>query len=131
VEELDSEKKEYWLETAEYDLDTAKAMLDTHRYLYVGFMCHQTVEKAFKSEIAKDGDMPPKVHNLNRLAEDGKLDADLNDDQKALIDILLPLNIEARYPSYRDQIAETLNEETCRDILKRTGELLTWIKNRP
>ncbi|MDR0854579.1 MAG: HEPN domain-containing protein [Clostridiales Family XIII bacterium] len=128
---MDNEKRQYWLEIADYDFETAKAMLITHRYLYVGFMCHQAIEKAFKSEIAKGGEMPPKVHNLNRLAEEGHLTSALSDEQEALIDILLPLNIEARYPSYKDRLAETLDEETCRNILERTEELLTWIKNRP
>ncbi len=41
-------KAAYWLDAAEYDLQTAKAMLETKRYLYVGFMCHQTIEKALK-----------------------------------------------------------------------------------
>lgn len=40
--------KEYWFDLAEYDLVTAKAMLDTKRYLYVGFMCHQSIEKNIK-----------------------------------------------------------------------------------
>jgi len=39
-------KVQYWQEMSEYDLATAKAMLQTGRYLYVGFMCHQAVEKA-------------------------------------------------------------------------------------
>jgi HEPN domain-containing protein len=39
----------YWAEIADYDLDTAEAMLATKRYLYVGFMCHQTIEKLLKA----------------------------------------------------------------------------------
>ena len=49
---MDNENKEkvsYWLDLAEYDLDTAKAMLKSRRYLYVGFMCHQVIEKALKA----------------------------------------------------------------------------------
>ena len=42
-------KAAYWLDGAEYDLQTAKAMLETRRFLYVGFMCHQAVEKALKA----------------------------------------------------------------------------------
>lgn len=42
-------KVEYRLELAEYDLETAKVMLEGRRYLYVGFMCHQVVEKALKA----------------------------------------------------------------------------------
>jgi len=35
----------YWIEISDYDLDTAEAMLESKRYLYVGFMCHQAIEK--------------------------------------------------------------------------------------
>ena len=62
-------KVKYWIDTAEYDLDTAQAMLDTGRYLYVGFLCHQTIEKCLKAVIAKGGLFPPKIHNLLNLAE--------------------------------------------------------------
>jgi predicted nucleotidyltransferase len=39
----------YWKTLAEYDADTAAAMLRTGRYVYVGFMCHQSVEKMLKA----------------------------------------------------------------------------------
>jgi HEPN domain-containing protein len=41
----DFSKSSYWDDMAEYDLETARAMQSTGRYLYVGFMCHQAVEK--------------------------------------------------------------------------------------
>ena len=41
----DYDKVAYWLEGSEYDFQTAHAMPETKRYLYVGFMCHQAVEK--------------------------------------------------------------------------------------
>lgn len=34
---------------SDYDFDTAKAMLETKRYLYVAFMCHQTIEEDTES----------------------------------------------------------------------------------
>lgn len=37
----------YWMDMSEYDIETAEAMLETKRYLYVGFMCHQTIEKSY------------------------------------------------------------------------------------
>lgn len=43
------EKVKYWIELSDYDLETAEAMLKSRRFLYVGFMCHQTIEKAFKA----------------------------------------------------------------------------------
>ena len=43
------EKIRYWVDISEYDLATAEAMLTTGRYLYVGFMCHQAIEKILKA----------------------------------------------------------------------------------
>ncbi|PZX17378.1 HEPN domain-containing protein [Breznakibacter xylanolyticus] len=51
-------KIKYWIDLSDYDLETAEAMLMSKRYLYVGFMCHQTIEKAFKAYFAK---MSPDV----------------------------------------------------------------------
>lgn len=43
------DKVTYWGEMSDYDFDTAGPMLETKRYLYVGFMCHQTIEKVLKA----------------------------------------------------------------------------------
>ena len=48
------DKVEYWLKLADYDIETAKAMLNGSRFLYVGFMCHQTIKKALKAVISRD-----------------------------------------------------------------------------
>ena len=65
-----NEKVQYWIEIAEYDLKTAKVMLDGKRFLYVGFMCHQVIEKMLKAyytfNIKK---VPPFIHNLPELAK--------------------------------------------------------------
>ena len=47
------EKIKYWIELSDYDIETADAVLQTKRYLYVGFMCHQTIEKIFKAVYTK------------------------------------------------------------------------------
>ena len=36
---------ENWVNLAEYDFETAKAMMNSGRYIYVAFMCQQTIEK--------------------------------------------------------------------------------------
>lgn len=43
------DRVKYWSDLSDYDFDTAKAMFTTGRWLYVGFMCHQTIEKIFKA----------------------------------------------------------------------------------
>lgn len=58
-------KVTYWVEMSDYDFDTAKAMLETKRYLYVAFMCHQTIEKILKAYWSSVLEEPPlKIHSL-------------------------------------------------------------------
>ncbi|MGN0635468.1 MAG: HEPN domain-containing protein [Acutalibacteraceae bacterium] len=124
-------KAAYWLELADYDLDTAAAMLETKRFLYVGFMCHQCIEKAIKAVIAASSEeMPPKVHNLLRLAEQCGLLDKMNDEQKNVLFILNPLNIESRYPSFKDNLLSQLDNKRCTEIISDTKELFTWIKQQ-
>ena len=125
-----SNKSTYWIDLAEYDMDTAKAMLQTGRYLYVGFMCHQTIEKALKAVIAKDSTTPPKIHGLMKLAQQGDVYDDMSEDQKDLLDTLDPLNIAARYPEQKAKLVAMLTPERCKTILAETEELLCWIKQR-
>ena len=128
-----SENIRYWFDLADYDFETAKAMLNTGRYLYVGFMCHQTIEKALKAVISCDceeGEIPPKIHDLGKLAVRSKLFDKMTDEQKIFIEFLNPLNIEARYPEYKKRLLEMLTHEKCEDIFAGTEALLCWIKEQ-
>ena len=116
---------------SDYDIDTAAAMLETGRYLYVGFMCHQTIEKALKAYWSANLDeIPLKIHTLSRLAETTGLDKELSEEDQDLIDILEPLNIEARYPSYKERLMKSLTHEYCINLLESTKRLQKWIKGR-
>ena len=102
-----NEKSVYWLNLADYDIETAKAMQISKRFLYVGFMCHQTIEKALKAVISnscKEWEIPPKIHDLSKLAVIAKLFDLMSETQRNFIDDLNPLNVEARYPEYKDEI---------------------------
>ena len=122
------DKIEYWTDLAKYDLETAKAMLGSKRYLYVGFMCHQTIEKILKAYYVKTKtDNPPYTHNLTLLAEKTGLYVNMTEEQKDFIDFLEPLNIEARYPMVKDKILQILTDEKCAELIKLTENELTWI----
>ena len=128
-----NENVAYWFDLADYDVASAKVMLDGGKYLYVGFMCHQTIEKALKAVIARDcaeGEIPPKIHHLQRLAENANLFVKMTEEQKNLIAQLNPLNIEARYPEYKDRIAEDLTHDVCQKLTTDTEGLLCWIKQQ-
>ena len=121
-------KVTYWIEMSDYDLETADAMLLTGRYLYVGFMCHQTIEKILKAYWTNClTEVPLKIHSLSRLAEKTELD---KEEQLDFIDKLEPLNIEARYPSYKERLMKSLTKEYCTGLLNQTKELQSWIKNK-
>ena len=63
-------KVQYWIDLAEYDIETAEAMFETKRFLYVGFMCHQVIEKSLKGYyVFVKNEIPDKIHNLLKLAK--------------------------------------------------------------
>jgi len=125
------DKVDYWLDLCEDDLLTAKALLDSNRLLHMGFFCNMIAEKAFKAAIAKNTDeMPPRIHDLQRLAVFGGVFDALSEMQLAVLDKLTPMQIQARYPEYKTRIEATLTVEYCEQLLDETEELLCWIKER-
>lgn len=121
----------YWLEMAEYDYQTAIAMLDAKRYLYVGFMLNQTIEKAFKGYyVLLKSEAPPFTHSLVKLSQKGNFYNDIPEQLKDVIDILEPLNIEARYPSHKARLLSELDEEFCKRLLENTEVLYKWLKEK-
>lgn len=80
---MDNDKVKYWIDLSDYDYDTADAMFRTGRWLYVGFMCHQCIEKIFKAYWSKKKSEPtPYSHNLINLAQSCGLGQLLNADAK-------------------------------------------------
>ena len=132
ISKLDkNDKVAYWLDLSSYDLKTAKVMLEGERFLYVGFMCHQVIEKALKGIISSvSPEQPPCTHNLTILAKSAGIYKLFNEDQLDLIDTLEPLNIQARYPISKERLLESLTKERCLIIYSKTEELLKWIKRR-
>lgn len=122
---------QYWMELADYDLETADAMFVTKRWLYVGFMCHQAIEKTLKAYWCKSQpENPPYVHNLLRLSQGSGLTEFMTEEQVLFISEMMPLNIEARYPSYKQELMKTLTEEYCKLMIERTKTFVQWIKER-
>ena len=125
-------KSVYWFESAEYDLQTARAMLETRRLLYVGFMCHQTIEKALKGVFVarKPEEELPYIHKLMRLANQAEIASEMSEEQLALLDKLSPLNIEARYPMHKAKLMESLTVERCKEMIQETEALFEWLKKK-
>lgn len=125
------ERVKYWLELVDYDLDTAETLYNGGRWLYVAFMCHQVIEKILKAYWTATQDIePPYTHNLERLANNCGLSEQMNDEQLHFIDVMVPMNIEARYPAYKEAISRRLTNDYCRSMIDKTKELQLWIRNK-
>ena len=125
------DKVKYWINIADYDLGTAEDLYNSSRWLYVAFMCHQAIEKTLKAFwCATREDDPPYIHHLANLAIRSGLYDQMTEEQQELIASLMPMNIEARYPEYKQKLAVNLNKATCRALIDETKQLQQWIKNK-
>lgn len=41
--------------------------------------------------------------------------------------MMVPMNIEARYPQYKKEVAAKLNKDICKYILEQTQRFHQWI----
>ena len=125
------EKVKYWIDLSDRDFETAKWVMKGGYHLHAGYMCHQAIEKILKGYFAKTKeDTPPFTHDLIGLAQKTDLFDLLTDEQKEFIRTLNPLNIEARYPEYKNKIAQMMTKETTQNILTKTKEIMQWIKRK-
>ncbi len=121
----------YWLDLAEYDLETAEVMFISKRYLYVGFMCHQTIEKTLKAIYSKKyNEVPPRIHNLARLLKLNNLGDEIPADLLEVLHQLNPLNIASRYPDEELDILKELTHEYTSEILDNTRRLFQWLTTK-
>jgi HEPN domain-containing protein len=125
------EKVKYWIDLSDRDLDTAEYLNMGGHNLYTGFMCHQAVEKILKGYFTKiKEDTPPFTHDVTGLAQKTGLYDLMSEQQKDFIEDLNPLNIEARYPEYKNKLSQTMTKETTQNILTNTKEFLQWTKQK-
>lgn len=136
------EKYEYGLEAAQYDLETAKAMLNTGRYIYVTFMCQQSIEKLIKGifQLYTDNE-PPMVHNIWNIIKLMKKDVNLeiyleiNAFDKKLLEYksffveLLAYYISGRYPSFKERITTSIDANRAERVLNKGIEAFLWLES--
>lgn len=116
-----------WIERADYDSETADAMFKTGRYLYVAFMCQQTVEKHLKAIIQeKTGQIPPYTHNLPLLYKLSGIN--LTTEQQEFLIILGNYYLNTRYLDFKQKLFENIDRNKAQDCLVKTRELIRCLK---
>ncbi|MEE9430172.1 MAG: HEPN domain-containing protein, partial [Melioribacteraceae bacterium] len=65
----------YWIDSAEHDLETAESLFNSHKNDWCLFIGHLVIEKILKATFVDNNknDIPPKTHNLVKLAELAKI----------------------------------------------------------
>ena len=117
-----------WMDQADYDLETARAMLQSKRLLYVLFCCQQAVEKALKGVVAyRTDELPPRTHNLTRLAELAGLQ--LNDEDSDFIARLSATYMQSRYPSGVAELSRSVNRELSELVLSQKERMIRWLRS--
>ena len=125
------EKVKYWVDLSDEDFRVAKGLLKLKHFLYVAFMCHQCIEKIFKAAYEHQvNDTQPFVHDLILLVNRAGILEMLDDEQINFIEQLSPLNIRARYPDYKKELAKELTKNVCENLITKTQELQQWTKEK-
>ena len=117
-----------WLSIVTEDLSVAEDLYKTGHWLYVGFMCHQVIEKMLKCYwcVCRD-DEPPYLHDHDRIAKGCGIYTKMSDEQKNFLQGIRDLYIEARYREVKDAVSRRLNRNNTTMILEQTKQLHAWI----
>jgi len=119
----------YWRESAQHDLESAGGIFDSGKYDWCLFVGHLALEKILKAifVVRNDNNMPPKLHNLVRLAELSNIE--LSDEQKLLLDKINDFNIQTRYPDYKLDFYKRCDAEYTNKYLDKIKEFYTWFNS--
>ncbi|NOZ61861.1 MAG: HEPN domain-containing protein [Calditrichaeota bacterium] len=120
----------YWLESAEHDLDVSDSLFKSEKYDWSLFVGHLVLEKALKAIFVKthNNRMPPKIHNLLKLAR--LSDLDLYDRQELLFAEINEFNIATRYPDYKSNFYKKCTRSFAEKYLKLIKEQYKWLKSQ-
>jgi HEPN domain-containing protein len=113
----------YWAESSNQDWDAAQSLFTSGHYMHALFFSHLSTEKLLKAHWVKDNeeDFPPRVHNLDYLYNQTKLDLDTTLVQE--LSIITSWNIEGRYQDYRDRFYTVCTKEYAKTKMNIVNEI--------
>jgi HEPN domain-containing protein len=124
------EKFEYWLDIAQYDLESANAMYSTGRWLYVIFMCQQSLEKLVKGLFTLYlPDALPKIHDISSLflRFSDKLTVPVEESTLQLFSHLSSFYLNTRYPKFKAMLSSAVSKQDAETTLEKTKEVFSWL----
>ena len=113
----------YWTKSSREDLAAAKSLLEKGHLRHALFFGHLAVEKEIKARVTRRiGEVPPKTHNLIRLAEIAGLA--LTETQWEFLREFNLYQMEGRYP---DAGMPAISKCAAAAELRRAEEFLEWL----
>ena len=123
----------YWVESADNDLSASISLFNSGKYDWCLFVGHLVLEKLLKAlfVLSNHNKIPPKTHNLNKLATLSKLE--LSEEQTLFRDEVNDFNLEVRYPEYKREFYKICSREfteiyfsKIQDFSKRLRSRITY-----
>lgn len=119
----------YWLDNSDDDYETMLAMYNTKRYTWSLFIGHLMIEKLLKAYyVQEEGDFPPYIHNLLRLAERSNLD--VSEEQKVKLATITAFNINTRYDDYKMSFQKKCTPEFTNQWIENLKGIRLWIREQ-
>jgi HEPN domain-containing protein len=124
---MDVEKQiSYWITGAEEDFAAAQSLFEKGHLRHCLFLAHLAVEKMLKAHVVRQTkDIPPKIHNLTRLAQITKLK--LQPRQEQFLREFGIYQLEGRYPDVEQM---PFDRNSAEQEMSRVGELLKWLNSQ-
>lgn len=119
----------YWLESSDRDYESMKKNYEIKQYTWALFIGHLTLEKLLKAiyaNVNSENPYPPKIHNLNILAE--KCNIKLDERKTKILMTCNSFNISARYEDYKNEFYKRCTEDYAREQIKNIEEVREWLK---
>ena len=120
----------YWIESADNDLSASNSLFSSGKYDWCLFIGHLVLEKSLKAlfVLNNHNKLPPKTHNLNKLAKLSKLN--LSQEQILFLDEVNDFNLEVRYPEYKREFYKICTKEFTNNYFSKIQEFARWIKSQ-
>jgi HEPN domain-containing protein len=119
----DQDEGDIWWEKALVELEYARRNFEMNIYSVSVFLCHQSLEKGFKSMIITKYGEYPKMHSLKDLA----MFLDAPPDVIAKCRSIDPVYSESRYTIGVNRYEE---KEIAVELLKITEEVILWMETK-
>ena len=115
---------DYWQTSSNEDFAAAESLLEEGHTRHCLFFAHLAIEKMLKAHVTRQtNDIPPRIHNLVRLAE--KAELTLNAEQITFLRSFDIFQLEGRYP---DSTQILMDSKAAREKLSKAGDTIKWLK---